>query len=178
MLQTLSRYAATTQLELVYMKRRRLSTNHRKIRLDMTAMVGLAFLLLAFFLLNQHITKPSIRQLNMPAKRHDGEEQNDFWHPDLITLILSKSGSVYYYYGLPDTTNVTTIYSAALHSSELHQVLLDHNAHALIFIKNTSTATYRDLVAILDEMHKTQQRRYVLADMIPEDYALLAQNDL
>ena len=64
------------------------------LRIDMTPMVDLGFLLISFFIFTTEISKPAVTNLYMP---HDGDSTNI---PESKTMtILLNDNKVFYYFG-------------------------------------------------------------------------------
>jgi biopolymer transport protein ExbD len=66
------------------------------LRIDMTPMVDLGFLLIAFFILTTEISKPAVTKLYMP---HEGDTTKV---PDSrsLTILLGDNNHVFYYFGI------------------------------------------------------------------------------
>ncbi len=151
-------------------KRKKLST-----RVDMTPVVDLAFLLLTFFMLATTFIKPQVMQLILPGK---SDEQTEAKQPKVnekkvLSIVLDGNNKVYWYVGLTDPQVRETDYSA----TGLRQVLLEQNQlihKMVVLVKPEKTATYENLVDILDELDITGIARYALVDMGAEDKAILA----
>jgi biopolymer transport protein ExbD len=65
------------------------------LRIDMTPMVDLGFLLITFFVMTVHLGKPSVVNLNMPK---DGPEM-PIGKSKVLTVLLDKPDKIYYYEG-------------------------------------------------------------------------------
>jgi biopolymer transport protein ExbD len=147
-------------------------------RLDMTPMVDLAFLLLTFFMLTTTFAKPNVMQLTMPVK--DPNHTTDIRPAHAMTIILGKAHQVYYYFGLarPDDPSVPV---PKLHTTDfgpkgIRQALLARGRQQpapVVLIKANATASYQDMVDILDEMNITDQKKYALTDLTAADRQLL-----
>jgi biopolymer transport protein ExbD len=147
-------------------------------RLDMTPMVDLAFLLLTFFMLTTTFAKPHIMQLSMPVKDHDNVTVVGRSHA--LTIMLGRAHQVYYYVGLhapgDPSVPVPTLHTTDFGPKGIRQVLLTRSRQQpapVVLIKANKTATYQDMVAILDEMNITDQQKYALTDLTAADRQLL-----
>ena len=149
----------------------------RAFRLDMTPMVDLAFLLLTFFMLTTTFSKPTVMQLNMPAK---GPE-TPVAESRALTLILGKHGQVHYFFGVNEAGTPAarpTLRTTSLSPNGLRQVLLGLRRQSVVLIKSGTGASYGNLVDALDEMSITGQKKYALVDLNRSDRELLTQNGL
>lgn len=101
-------------------KRAKKSSTH----IDMTPMVDLAFLLLTFFVLTSTFSKPSVMELAMPSK----EKVKPVDVKNILTLVLDKSDTVYYYFGILDTAVTKDAYKTTDYSKDgLRKVLIAYN---------------------------------------------------
>ena len=105
------------------------------IRIDMTPMVDLAFLLLTFFILTTTMYKPSTLQMTFPVPDEDPTDDKKTELSNAITLILTAKDQIFYYLGefhtptdgsgKPPTTLTRTDFS------KVRQVLLERNKAAV-----------------------------------------------
>src|SRR5579863_9169508 len=68
-------------------------------RIDFTAMVDLAFLLITFFILTTSLIKPKVMDVAMPVH---GAPPNAEGASRTMTICLGKNNQVLWYLGLPD----------------------------------------------------------------------------
>lgn len=151
------------------------------LRLDMTPMVDLAFLLLTFFMLTSTFTKSNMMQLTMPEKPDTPTLGPDLPASKALTLILGKDSRVHYFFGLNDADSQPVLRTTTFSAEGLRQVLLQRQSQQpapFVLIKAGPDAKYRDLVDVLDEMNITDQGKYALVDFTPADKELLKRNAL
>jgi biopolymer transport protein ExbD len=149
-------------------------------RLDMTPMVDLAFLLLTFFMLTTTFAKPHIMQLQMPAKPQTDEQITPLKASKAMTIILGSGHQAYYYFGLArledPSVPVPTLHTTNFGPNGIRQALLARGQQLpapVVLIKANTTASYQDMVDILDEMNITGQKKYALTDLTAADRQLL-----
>jgi len=70
-------------------------------RVDLTAMVDLAFLLITFFMLTTTLSKPKAMDIAMPDKDEKQEQQLDVAASRTMTLLLGKDDKLMWYIGEP-----------------------------------------------------------------------------
>jgi biopolymer transport protein ExbD len=102
-------------------KRAKKSSTH----IDMTPMVDLAFLLLTFFVLTSTFSKPSAMEIAMPI------DDPNVKKPDvknIITVILDKSDTVYYYFGILDTASAAPYQTTDYSDKGIRKTLIDLNS--------------------------------------------------
>ncbi|GAA4367992.1 biopolymer transporter ExbD [Hymenobacter saemangeumensis] len=146
------------------------------LKVDMTPMVDLAFLLLTFFMLTTTFAKPYVMDLTMPVKG----ESSKVAMSRAMTIILGKNHRVHYYFGLnaphDQAVAAPVLHSTSFAASGIRQALLERQrSHpgTIVLIKPSADSQYRDMVDILDEMNITNQKKYALVDITKDDSHLL-----
>ncbi|MBY0487837.1 MAG: biopolymer transporter ExbD [Flavobacteriaceae bacterium] len=158
-------------------------------KVDLTAMVDLAFLLITFFMLTTSLSKPQSMSLAMPAK----DKPNDPVPPKplpvdqrrTVTLILGENNKIKWYHGLLDAPEVGgSPQDVGYGKDGLRKVLLekvksvplvtgDSNKGLIVIIKPTKKSNYRNLVDVLDEMAICDVKVYAIVnDFSPEEKKL------
>ncbi|MDJ1499856.1 biopolymer transporter ExbD [Xanthocytophaga agilis] len=148
----------------------------KSVRIDMTPMVDLAFLLVTFFMLTTTFLKPKIMKLTMPEKSKDKEAA--VMDKVTTTLVLDKNNQLYYYQGAEDPQVFKTDYSASgLRKLALEMVKKGAAIHkdAIFIIKPTEQASYQNVVDVLDEMTITNVKVYAVQKLYPQEVALIDQ---
>ncbi len=151
-------------------KSKKLST-----RVDMTPVVDLAFLLLTFFMLATTFIKPQVMELILPEQIEDQSESKlpKVNEKNVLNIVLDGDNRIYWYIGLTDVRVMESDYSA----TGIRSVLNEHRVRLeklVVLVKPDTTATYENMVDILDELEITGIARYALVDMGEEDRAILA----
>lgn len=151
-------------------KSKKLST-----RVDMTPVVDLAFLLLTFFMLATTFIKPQVMELILPEQKNDQIESNlpKVNEKNVLSIVLGSDNRIYWYIGLTEPQVQETDYSA----EGVRRVLTEHRMQLeklVVLVKPDTTATYENMVDILDELEITDIARYALVDMGEEDRAIMA----
>ncbi len=144
-------------------KSKKLST-----RVDLTPMVDLGFLLITFFIYSTELSKPTVMPLHLPAD----STPTPAGESSVITLILDKNNSIYYYEGADPTTG------KSVGQRSIRTILLDKKRRTNptwfeVIIKPSKHATYGNTVNILDEMKIDDIRHYCLTDITPYEYQLM-----
>jgi biopolymer transport protein ExbD len=140
-------------------KRRRVG-----VRIDMTPMVDIAFLLLTFFMLTTTMNKPQAMEINLPP----GDAKVDVAESNLLTLRISENGSVYWNLGNERPTKVTAV--------ELRKVLKEKNSanpKLITLIKVDRKGKYIMMVDIMDELNVADITRFSLAPFDEKDKQLI-----
>jgi biopolymer transport protein ExbD len=143
------------------------------IKIDMTPMVDLGFLLITFFMLTAVLTKPSVLPIEKYSNEGDDIGRKTIQEKKLMTLVLGENNKVYWFIGTTDPRVEVTDFSV----DGIRKILLSKNAEVkdlYVFIKASEQSRYQNLVDILDEMTIADIKHYSLMDVSPEDNRLIA----
>ncbi|WP_396167273.1 ExbD/TolR family protein [Flavobacterium sp.] len=156
-------------------------------KVDLTAMVDLAFLLITFFMLTTSLSKPQSMPLGLPAKDDTLTKIKPLKTDQrrTVTIILGAKDQVKWYHGLLDAPEVggaptTTDYTKDGIRKELlkrvqsiPEVMGDKDKGMIVIIKPTKKSTYKNLVDILDEMAICKVPTYAIVnEFSPEENKL------
>ena len=134
------------------------------VRIDMTPMVDIAFLLLTFFMLTTTMNKPQAMEINLPP----GESKVDVPASNLLTLRVSENGTIYWNIGTDKPEKVT--------AAELKKVLKEKNSanpKLITLIKVDRKGKYIMMVNIMDELNVSDITRFSLAPFDDKDKQLI-----
>lgn len=161
-------------------------TKKKSTKVDMTAMVDVAFLLLTFFVLTAVITDEAIMPLTMPPKAPDvpiDEKKVDVDEDKVVTLVLSSGDSVIWFTGVTDIEPEVANFDP---ERGVRKVITDHLRKdprplctefeakfgrtankgecwdPIFLIKPRYNSTYGNLVDLLDEMAITTAPKYAI----------------
>lgn len=163
---------------------RRMKKNN--LRIDMTPMVDLGFLLISFFVITTELSKPGAMGLNMPK---DGPPI-ELGQSNAMTILISKENSLFYYYGDWQTASKSgQVYPADFSgdNSIRKQIILKQQQLAadpsqkegreglMLLIKATEKASYENLVDILDEVAINDVKKYAVVKITTEESGWLRQ---
>jgi len=140
------------------------------IKVDMTPMVDLGFLLITFFLFSTNFSKPNVMDLGLPAKGPvDKESVIDYRNS--ITFILGKDSKVYYYQDERKNLNDSSLKEVFFDKAQVAKTieLAKENApkkeNFTVIIKPADNSEYKTLVDMLDELAITKSERYGISEM-------------
>ncbi|PIF31571.1 outer membrane transport energization protein ExbD [Flavobacterium sp. 9] len=158
-------------------------------KVDLTAMVDLAFLLITFFMLTTSLSKPQSMDLSLPDKDPDSTKTVDTKVDEnrTMTVILGENNKLTYYMGLlatPIAGPKDITYGKDGIRRELlkrKKSVLEYSAAKgkpkngiIVIIKPTKKSNYRNLVDILDEMAITGVETYaIVPEFTPEENKLI-----
>lgn len=152
-------------------------------RVDLTAMVDLAFLLITFFIMTTTLAKPKAMDLAMPDKDEKTKDQLAIAASRSLTLLLGSDDKLEWYLGEPGKSAPTIDnYS----KDGLRKTLIDKKKEVLektgksifVVIKPSDKSTYKNVVATLDEMNITNIDSYGIVDISPVEVELLKKDGL
>ena len=142
----------------------------KSLRVDLTPMVDLGFLLITFFVFTTTMSQPTGMFLNMPDDRVKPGEETLTAESGALTILLGKNNNVYYYEGLlkPDASNVE-----GSSFKEIRDVIINKKQNTpekdfMVLIKPGNESTYKNIVDILDEMAINGVERYALINNVEE----------
>ena len=155
------------------------------LRIDMTPMVDLGFLLITFFVMTVQLSKPSVVNLNMSK---DGPAM-PVGNSKALTVLLDKADKVYYYEGewqqaLQEhrifQTNLSVTSGLGVRIRE-KQKWLDQNdskegrSGLMLIIKAGNGASYSNVVDALDETLINAVKKYTLLPVNSDEQNWLSQ---
>ncbi|KQO30071.1 biopolymer transporter ExbD [Flavobacterium sp. Leaf82] len=158
-------------------------------KVDLTAMVDLAFLLITFFMLTTSLSKPQSMDLSLPDKEDDPTKKVDTKVDEnrTMTVMLGADNKMVYYMGLLATPKIGPK-DIAYGKDGIRKELLTQKKAVLaystalgkpkngiiVIIKPTKKSNYRNLVDILDEMAISGVDTYaIVPEFTPEETKLI-----
>ena len=157
-------------------------------KVDLTAMVDLAFLLITFFMLTTTLSKPQSMSLGLPDKDPDKDKNKDVKVDEnrTMTILLGDNNKLVRYVGLLATpVSGGAPKDFAYGKDGIRKELISRKEAVLqytgnkdkgmiVIIKPSKKSNYRNLVDILDEMAIVNVPTYAIVnDFTPEETKLL-----
>jgi biopolymer transport protein ExbD len=161
-------------------------------KVDLTAMVDLAFLLITFFMLTTTLSKPQSMKMLLPAK---DDKTIEVVPPKIdenltLTILLDGNSKAISYAGLLEKPLDGVPKTSEYGKEGIREVLLKRkkyvkeyvlnsptmkqNQGIIVIIKPSKKSNYRNLVDILDEMAITKVETYAIVnEFTPEETKLL-----
>lgn len=149
-------------------------------RVDLTAMVDLAFLLVTFFMLTTSLTKPKAMNLAMPEPGPVGPVAAS----RTVTLCLGKDNQLVYYRGEIDKPlDAPTVigYQKDLRHTLLataQKIKAETGKNMIVVIKPGEHSVYGNVVNTIDELNITRSPIYAVTDITQKDNDLLKQKNI
>jgi biopolymer transport protein ExbD len=155
-------------------------------RIDLTAMVDLAFLLITFFIMATTLAKPKAMDTYWPDKSKK-DVQLPVPESRTMTVLLGNNHKLEWFVGAPGATPPTV---DNFGKSGIRKTLIENNKKIeethpgvkdnfmILLIKVSDKATYKDFVSIMDEISITGIKSYAVIAITPAEVALLKKDGL
>lgn len=137
------------------------------IRIDMTPLVDVAFLLLTFFMFTTSMSRPQTMEINLPP---DKDVKVEVAESNLMTLRVNDRGDVFWSMGIESPKKVER--------KELQPFLVERlasNPKLIVVLKIDRAGKYNMMVDLIDEITGARITRFSLAPMLDADKALVAK---
>lgn len=154
------------------------------LKIDMTPMVDLGFLLITFFVITAELSKPTAMDLYMPK---DGPPTPTALSKT-ITFLTGSGNKLFYYYGDENDAVVKNpvIQTSWDEKKGVGKVILDKQlqldntkggrSELMVIIKPGKESSYKNVVDILDEMTIHGVKRYAIVKPGEKDAQFLEKN--
>ena len=154
-------------------------------RIDLTAMVDLAFLLITFFIMATTLAKPKAMDTFWPDKTKK-DVQLPVPESRTMTILLGANDKMEWFVGEPGKTAPTI---DNFGKNGIRKSLIDKNkevesTHAgpdnfmIVLIKMSDKSTYKNFVSIMDEISITGIKSYAVIAITPAEVAQLKKDGL
>ena len=176
------------ELSVAVNENRKAGIRRRKapaLKIDMTPMVDLGFLLITFFVFTAEITKPTAMDIKVP---HDGPPMKTAGSTTM-TILIGSNNKLLYYYGLEEdakkengiketTYDEKTGIGKAIREKQ-GMILRDKKDKSLLMvvIKPGRESSYKNSVDILDEMLINNVTRYAITKPADWENKILERED-
>lgn len=146
----------------------------RSTKVDMTAMVDVAFLLLTFFILTTSMAKPRVMELNKPPAEAPDKPINC---NKMMVVYLGGEDQVHWISGCEPYSVQTTGFGR----NGIRQVLrdeLDAREDLIITVKPAPECRYKNVVDMLDEIKISGAPKFALGNFTDTDETFLTEQGL
>jgi biopolymer transport protein ExbD len=152
-------------------------------RIDLTAMVDLAFLLITFFIMATTLAKPKAMDTYWPDKTKK-DVQLPVPESRTMTVLLGANDKLEWYLGAPGKTAPTV---DNFGKNGIRKTLIEKNkeveaSHAgpdnfmIVLVKASDKATYKNFVSMMDEITITGIKSYGVVPILPVEVELLKKD--
>ena len=136
------------------------------IRIDMTPMVDVAFLLLIFFMVTTVFRQPQAMELNLPP----ADAKVQVAESNVLTLFVDANERMSYQMGKSPLAS-TSLKDLNLLFAEGVKA----NPELIILVKINRAARYNDMVNIMDELEIANMTRFSLVAMTPDEAIMIEE---
>ena len=160
------------------------------LKVDMTPMVDLGFLLITFFVITTELSKPTMMNLYMPK---DGGEPTPLGDSNALTFLLGKNNTVYYYNGIwEEAVNKNEVFETSYSGKEgLRKIITEKQQRLqqniaknkegrdglMMLIKPSPASSYKNVVNLLDETTINAVKKYAVVKLSPEEMEFLKRKE-
>jgi biopolymer transport protein ExbD len=151
-------------------------------RVDLTAMVDLAFLLITFFILTTTLQKPKAMDLVMPDKDEVVKEM-DVAASRTLTLLLGSNNQLEWYIGetgksapTKDTYGKNGLRKTLLEKSK--EIYANTGKEMMVLIKPSDKSNYNNMVTVMDELNIINNQQRAIVKILPVEVELLKRDGL
>ena len=158
-------------------------TKKKSTRVDLTAMVDLAFLLITFFILTTTLQKPKAMDLVMPDKDEKTDQKLAVKESTTMTILLGSNNKLEWFVGIPGKTHPVT---QGYGKNDLRKTLIDKakeikattGEDMMVIVKPSDKSNYNNLVTVMDELNITGNTKRAIVDIMPVEIDLLKRDGL
>lgn len=152
-------------------------------RIDLTAMVDLAFLLITFFIMTTTLAKPKAMDMFMPDKSKK-DVQLPVPETRTMTVWLGANDKIEWFVGAPGKSQPTV---DNFGKDGIRKTLIEENkkieaTHAgpenymIVLVKPSDHSTYKNFVNMIDEINIAGIKSYGVVDITPAEIAQLKKD--
>lgn len=142
------------------------------LKIDMTPLVDLGFLLISFFIFTTTMAEPSKTDLYMPAG--DISDGTVVGKSNALTILLAGNDSIFYYHGQWEDATRTNQVQASNYNiksgignviRQKQKQLGEKRDELVLMIKPTETSSYSNLMNALDEIMINNVKKYAVMEI-------------
>jgi len=133
------------------------------IKIDMTPMVDLGFLLITFFMLTTHLIDQRVMSLSLPLPGPATSANNT------LTILLDGQGRRYGYQGeFTETTMLQPLGGRSLRNtlSSFHALSIQVEQDPVCIVKANDGVRYQQVVTAIDEIQHARIKQFSIADSV------------
>jgi biopolymer transport protein ExbD len=137
------------------------------IRIDMTPLVDVAFLLLTFFMFTTSMSRPQTLEINLPP---DKDVKVEVAESNLLSLRINAKGEMFYNKGIEAPKRLA--------ENERRKFLREQsqaNPKLTVVVKVDRQGKYEMMVNTIDDLQQAGIQRFSIAPLLDADKALMAR---
>ncbi|KQT15277.1 biopolymer transporter ExbD [Chryseobacterium sp. Leaf404] len=142
------------------------------IRVDMTPMVDLGFLLITFFMFTTNFSKVNQIEAKLPAKSTE-KTTTEINEKNQVTFILGENDRIFYHQSSNGKLNAGSLNEIKFTDAAISKIISDAYRTApakekfTVIIEPTDKANYKNFVDVFDNVSASQKYRYGISDIKP-----------
>ncbi|PJJ83737.1 ExbD/TolR family protein [Mucilaginibacter auburnensis] len=165
---------------------KKVRSKKQSTRVDLTAMVDLAFLLITFFILTTTLQKPKAMDLVMPDKDEKNNNQLPVPESRTMTILLGSNNKLEWYMGQPSNP-LTAPVVEGYGKNGIRKALIDKAAEVkaasggkemIVLVKPSDKSTYENMVSIMDELNVVGNQSRAIVDITQAEIGLLQRDGI
>ncbi len=155
------------------------------LKVDLTPMVDLGFLLIAFFMFTTSLAQTKVRPVNAPDNQSAVDHPTAWPEEATITIIPVGNNTCYYYNGVsidnaqPVATTLPALSKLLVDKAgacRAFPTTLSKEAHEVhVLIKPGTKSSYQDLINIFDAVEVAKTEQYAIVDFTADDSLMLVK---
>jgi len=154
-------------------------------RVDLTAMVDLAFLLITFFILTTTLQKPKAMDLVMPDKDEKDNSRLPVAASKTMTILLGANNKLEWFIGTsaqPLSRPTVDGYGKNGIRKTLFEKAKEVKASTgddmMVIVMPSDKSNYNNMVSVMDELNITGNTRRAIVDISPVEIGLLKRDGI
>ena len=156
------------------------------LRVDMTPMVDLGFLLITFFVITTELNRPTVMDLFMPK-----DSDNPMWLGESNALtVMIDNDKMYYYNGnwkdaiksghiietnLSGTNDLRKVIGDKQQALDIKVPIKEGRDGLMLLIKPGNSSSYKNVIDVLDEATISRVKKYAIIKLSEEERKWLEQ---
>lgn len=154
------------------------TTNKKPVRIDLTPMVDLGFLLITFFVFTSAMSKPVTMDIVSPYDKGSGND--DICNSCVLTVLLGDNNVIHYYEGTFEkatlhTTNYNSIREVLQQKRKTVKAIRGTADQFVLIIKGADASSFKNFVDITDEVTINGIKRYYIDELTEVEKRKMAQ---
>ncbi len=138
------------------------------VRIDMTPMVDVAFLLLTFFMLTTVMRRQQTMEINLPP---NNETKVDIAESNLMTIYIDENDKIYYAEGTEKTPHQIEVKNV----ENFFKDKAKQNSKLVILLKFDRKSKYHMMVDVIDQLNVAELNRFSIAPLSDNDKKFLSK---
>jgi biopolymer transport protein ExbD len=153
--------------EIISNKQGKSKRKVHNIKVDLTPMVDLGFLLITFFVITTSLTEPKVANLIMPK---DTGPPTNLPASAVLTIMLLENDELRYYNGIIDTAHINSCGFGEIRNiinltQRVSEAKLGSRNETTVIIKSADSSSYKNLMDIFDEVLINDIRHYYIGEI-------------